>query len=199
MSPRRYAVFGLLDAPTAAVVRPIQRRLATVTGSDLALRFPVHVTLRGRFWAEPASVAGALRGFDPGREWAAELPFGVPVFRDPDMLWLPVDSGGPGFECLLRLHTLLTAALREVVVREETLPAHTGSGYSPHVTLAWGATRETPSALDPEHRTIVIKATLASVVVAEYPASWPAAGPVIPVASPGPDSVGSWHPPRFGE
>ena len=41
---KRYAVFGVLDSHAAAVVRPLQHRLVEITGNNLALRFPVHVT-----------------------------------------------------------------------------------------------------------------------------------------------------------
>ena len=196
MPPCRYAVFGLLDASASEIVRPLQQWLTSVTGNDLSMRFPVHVTLRGRFWAEPDSVTNVLRGLDLERP--AVVHFRVPVFRDPDMLWLSVDSSKPGFDCLFRLHVLLTEMLGKVVVREETLPAHTGPGYSPHVTLTWGATRETHRVLSPEYQRLTIEATLAKVVLVEYPSTWPASGVVAPVTTLTREEAGSSQPPQPG-
>jgi hypothetical protein len=180
----RYAVFGLLDATTAGVVRPLQQRLTAITGNDLALRFPVHVTLRGRFWAERESVGNVLRELDLGDKPVGELSLHGPVFREPDLLWLSVKPECLATAGLSRLHDILTTAVNPVVIQEETSPAHVGSGYRPHVTLAWGADDATLRSLKPDHShsTLAITATLEKVILAEYPATWPIAGAVAVIA-----------------
>jgi hypothetical protein len=177
---RRYAVFGILDASTALLVRPLQVRVATKTGNDLALRFPIHVTLRGRFWGLPDAVTETFQMASIEGWTACELTLSGPVFRAPDLLWLSVEMVGAGYSELVRLHENLERALKPVVSRDETLSAHSGVGYRPHVTLAWGATEEAIHhwELPAMHS---VRAELAGVTLAEYPETWPASGTVEPV------------------
>ncbi len=174
---RRYAVFGILDASTALLVRPLQERIAVRTGNDLALRFPIHVTLRGRFWAPPEAVTEAFQRARGDRWTACELMLSGPVFRAPDLLWLSVEMVGTGYSELVRLHEHLERALEPVVSRDETLSVHRGAGYRPHVTLAWGATEAEESLI----AAYTLRAILSGVILAEYPERWPASGTVQPV------------------
>jgi len=108
------------------------------------------------------------------------LTLSGPVFRAPDLLWLSVELVGAGRSELVCLHEHLERALEPVVSRDETLSAHRGAGYRPHVTLAWGAVE------DAIHRWELpaihsVRAELADVVLAEYPETWPASGTVEPV------------------
>lgn len=177
---RRYAVFGILDASAALLVRPLQVRVAAKTGNDLALRFPIHVTLRGRFWAPPEAVTEAFQRAGGDGWTACELMLSGPVFRAPDLLWLSVEMVGTGYSELVQLHEHLERALEPVVSRDETLSVHRGAGYRPHVTLAWGATEDAIHHWElPAIRSA--QAELKGVTLAEYPESWPAAGTVEPV------------------
>jgi hypothetical protein len=186
-TPRRYAVFGVLDDSTALLVRPLQEQITARTGNDLARRFPVHVTLRGRFWGLPAAVSEAFQ--QAGREgWTkCDLKLSGPAFQPPNLLWLSVELDGTGYSELLRLHKQLEVALKPVLRLDETLPAHAGTGYQPHVTLAWGATEEAVHLWGlPEIHSAHAK--LAGVVLAEYPDAWPTSGTV--------RLVGRWDPPK---
>lgn len=180
LASRRYAVFGLLDDSAALLVRPLQERVAATTDNDLALRFPVHITLRGRFWGTPETVTEAFRRAGCPTVTACELMLHGPVFRPPDLLWLSVEPLGVGHSELVRLHKHLERALKPVMSLDETLPTHAGAGYRPHVTLAWGATDDAVRRWDlPAVHSI--RAQLADVVLAEYPDTWPTSGTVQPV------------------
>ena len=177
MSLRRFAAFGLLDPLTAATIRPLQERLAAATGNDRALRFPVHVTLRGRFWGDPVQVRDAFEEAAlPGAARIA-LRLNGPVFRHPDLLWLAAQAV-PGPCGLTWLHEVLAAALAQAVVRDETASGHAGAGYRPHITLGWGATEETLQSGAEEILPVDIHADVVAVVLGIYPDSWPDSGRV---------------------
>jgi 2'-5' RNA ligase len=179
MPTHRYAVFGLLDDDATQAVRSTQQRLFGITGNDLALRFPVHVTLRGRFQADPEAVNRAWEQLCLRLHGPSRFRLSRPVFRPPDLLWLEVKPESPGHANLVRWHSELTRELEAVVTEDETQPAHTGEGYRPHVTLGWGVTGEV-LALSGEIVPSASTAFVTAVVLAEYPSTWPASGVVLP-------------------
>ncbi|WP_143393591.1 2'-5' RNA ligase family protein [Fimbriiglobus ruber] len=123
-----------------------------------------------------------MNELDLDGEHTGEFLLCGPAFREPDLLWLSVEPDGPGTAVMQRLHGLLMNAFGTVVIRDETSAAHAGSGYRPHVTLAWGATEGTLIGLGRDDRGIAVTATLEKVVLAEYPDTWPASGSVTAVA-----------------
>lgn len=178
MQTRRYAVFGLLDDATARAVRPLQQRLSAATGNDLAQRFPVHITLRGRFRCTPDVVTQVWDELRLRHDRQHHIVLSGPVFRVPDLLWLEASPESTGYADLVRWHGELTRALK--VTEDETSPAHTGEGYRPHVTLGWGASEQL---LDGpiEPFPLNLTTTVTTIVLAEYPATWPASGVVQPI------------------
>jgi 2'-5' RNA ligase len=179
----RYLIMGLLDPAVSGIVRMRQHRLSCLTGDDRALRFPVHITLRGPFRAQDT----CLRGFGEKLSeictafHALPLDFVGPVFIDPDLFWLEVKRSAPCFAELLRLHAALERAVGEWVVVDDTPLEFKADGYRPHVTIGWKAVNDCTehheaSAICPIAGAVY--GSLRSVAIAVYPDGWPSEGTV---------------------
>lgn len=155
---KRYLILGLPDDRLAGNIRERQRALSSLSGDDLALRFPVHITLRGPFRGQDSPVrqfCGGLpdlcRGFSP-----VPVELAGPVFVPPDLCWFEVRRDSSRFAALLRLHTLLEEETRRCVVVDDVPCRFKAEGFRPHATLGWKT----------------------SVAVAVYPDGWPSEGSV---------------------
>ena len=181
---QRILVMGILDERLTAVVRDYRRRLSSLTGNQLALRFPVHVTLRGPFWTE--TDAGALGDFVHGickDSRMVSIVLDGLAFVDPGLCWLPVKLQTEGAAALYAMHRRLDRELAPHVVRDDVPPDHKGRNYRPHVTLGWGVDASVcgnqPLFSDCDGLT----GTLHGVAVGSYPDDWPDRGDVEIISS----------------
>lgn len=177
--PRRFAIFGVLDERAGLLVRGLRERLSEATGNRLALSFPVHVTIRGRFLAHEVDarfVFGQLV-----QVWAAGPPgmlsLSGPAFCPPDLAWLQVEQSSLGYESLARLHREADAACLRCLVRDEVSAEHAGDGFSPHVTLGWGVTASQVTELLHSSR-LPINSWVERFALARYPSDWSQSRPV---------------------
>jgi hypothetical protein len=169
-----YAVFGLLDEVASRRVRALQQQLTGRTGDRTASFFPVHVTIRGRFRAQPRLAGAAFRRFcESERHAPGAIELTGPVFRAPDLAWLEVGRSSRSFRELRRIHGNADDAVRGILDQDEVAAEHTGDGYTPHVTLGWGCNEEDVRALAAQEPSLVIAARLVAVALAKYPAGWP--------------------------
>jgi len=170
----RYAVFGLFDDRTTCLVRALQHQLADWTGNRTVFYFPVHFTIRGRFWADPRDAVDAFRRFGESDAYnLGGIELMDPVFRGPDLAWLQVNPATQGFREFCRMHRAADAALRPIIVRDEVSPNHAGEAYCPHVTLGWGSFGGDVLALLRSRPPITMVARLVSVALGKYPRGWP--------------------------
>ncbi len=182
----RYLIMGLLDPALSGIVRMQQHRLSSLTGDDRALRFPVHITLRGPFRAQDASLwrlcerlSDICSGFH-----AVSVDLAGPIFVDPDLCWLEVERSAPCFPELLRLHRSLEQAAAEWIAVDDTPVEFKADGYRPHVTIGWKAVEDCS---DHNEASAVFTAvgplygSLQSVAIGVYPDSWPSEGAVCEV------------------
>ncbi len=174
----RLLILGTLNDTLSAGIRQLQKRLSSRTGNLLALRFPVHITIRGPFWteAEPdryreciESVCRSNRQF--------EILLNGPVFVDPDLCWLEVDPASAGFACLRELHIKFEDAVSSLVAIDDVPAKHKGINYRPHATLGWGTDFASHKNLPP-WRDNGCTGFLDKVAVAVYPEKWPIEGNV---------------------
>src|SRR5579862_2952491 len=88
----RYAVFGLIDRRFQKQVRVWQRHLSALSGNNLSLRFPVHITLRGRFLAEKEKVVEAFHQMNTSCSFPdlKDVALERPSFHKPGLAWLKV-------------------------------------------------------------------------------------------------------------
>ncbi len=174
----RYAVFGILDDRALRTIRAYQRDISSITGNTLALRFPVHVTLRGPFRMR-ASELGSLIG-DLHRCCRRHEAFDVvldgPVVVDPDLCWFEVKAGSPGFSRCRDLHILLEDGLNRQVGIDDVSANHKLACYRPHVTLGWDVNRAMQYIRNLEPATLT--GTVTDIALVSYPAMWPAQGAV---------------------
>ncbi|MEN6437496.1 MAG: 2'-5' RNA ligase family protein [Syntrophobacter sp.] len=178
---KRYLILGLPDDRLAAGIRERQRALSSLSGDDLALRFPVHITLRGPFWGHDSpmrqfcgDLPGLCRGFSP-----VPVDLAGPVFVPPDLCWFEVQRDASRFAELLRLHALLEDETHRCVVVDDVSTRFKAEGFRPHATLGW----KSPASLAGVEQACGPQGTrlhgrLESVAVAVYPHGWPSEGSV---------------------
>ncbi len=194
---RKYAVFAMADNNLAEAVRQYQEGLSSLTGDRRALRFPVHITLRGPFWTYPASI-GRLTEIMDDIVHGGQSPFGPipvdlsgPVFVKPDLGWLEVVRKTTGFSQLLALHTLFQKRTSVEVLRDDVPDRFKEGGYRPHMTLGWGVEEvdegnvSWTDALYPQGTVggppgglIQLSGIIDAVGIASYPLNWPEEGTV---------------------
>lgn len=169
----RFAVFGLLDELTSSSVRAIQRQLGAFTGNQTVLHFPVHITIRGRFWAEPHVAVSAFHSFVETRQLALDsLSLSGPVFHPPDLAWLEIQRESAAFRKLAEVHHHAEAALLSIILKDEVNPQHSGNGYLPHVTLGWGCRKEVLEDTPGLNAELKMSASLRCFALVGYPEGW---------------------------
>ena len=170
----RYAVFGLFDEATARRVRSLQHRLTERTGNRTVLFFPVHVTIRGRFWARPCLAEEGFRRFRKSNSYDPGLiELTGPAFHAPDLVWLEIGAATHGFQELGRMHRDANETFRSVLEKDEVLPRYAGDGFFPHVTLGWGCAKENADELLVPSSLATIAGRLTSLALVRYPTVWP--------------------------
>lgn len=132
--PKRYSIALIPREPDQAHVRNFQ--------SGIALNFPVHLTLRGRFTPPPnvhvRSIIEVIRD-----EVCRVLPLRCrllgPLRIQRNLVWYECGRDCEGYAQLIALHTSLEYRLRQstMIELDEVPTLHMHEGYRPHVTLAW--------------------------------------------------------------
>ena len=176
----RLAVYGVLDRVACQSIRHEQRRLSRASGNDLALRLPVHVTLRGPFLGSRNDVAQVLRQcFSSTLDLPIPILLDIPSLTTADIAWRQVARPHCAWSTLFRLHMDLTTALGAWVFRDDVPPHHQRESFLPHVTLGWGVTPTSWKSLGlREPRAHDSEAHINSLALARYPEKWPASGRV---------------------
>jgi hypothetical protein len=171
----RYAIYALVDHQSAQEIRGHQQELAQDTGNCLALAFPVHITLRGRFAAAPEFVSI----FEDTTAALLETSFAFgwrgPIHVLPDMAWLDVPRSGKGIEYLRKLHNFFEELTADFLAWDETPQSFKAEGFRPHITLGWGITGGFQVNRE---NTLEGQASTRALALAHYPDSWPLNGNV---------------------
>ncbi len=175
----RLLIFGILNDDIFTVVRQQQKRLSHLTGNQLALKFPIHITLRGPFWtyAEIHSLGDILNRVCRYHRRIQVLLNG-PVFVDPDLSWLEVSPDSIGFSNLLGLHRHFEREINQQIIIDDVPATHKGENYRPHVTVGWGTNIATHRNQLPFWKSTNLIGTLERVAIANYPDGWPSKGNV---------------------
>lgn len=192
----RYAVFALIDSTTAAEIRREQEALAPFTKDRTALRFPVHVTLRGRFWGEPDMVSQAFDAIVGRLVHTATTTFTLVGAAHVDRwAWREPQRSSVAARWFHDGHAIAEACSASACVRDEVEPSHRGAGFRPHVTLGWEVTamvwetysRESGSQNASRDRE---GAWVSAIALGRYPDGWPTGSApvslvrVVPLAPP---------------
>lgn len=175
----RWAIFGLLDATSAAVIRRVQTELSTLVGNDRALRFPVHVTVLGRFIARESDAESFFQAV--ARGWSKPLTARLcaPSASDFGVAWLGVSNAA----CQVFLRRLHCDAERRVAalrLGDEVPPEHKLGNYAPHVTLAWDCHTAMLDRVVREHGQHLesLRASVVDLALVRYPTDWFSAGQI---------------------
>lgn len=136
---KRLAIFAIIRNNEKNIIRSEQKILSNITGNTLALNFPVHITLKGRFWAEIESVISSLESisFD-SFDFQSNFIIEQPKYIENQLSWLEVKPSNQGFETLFCLHETLETKLTSLVTLDEVPEAHKNYNFRPHITLGWG-------------------------------------------------------------
>jgi hypothetical protein len=176
---KRLLICGLLNDDLSDVVRQHQKLLSCSTGNQLALKFPVHITLRGPFWtdAEIHTLGNILNRVCRFHRRIQVLLNG-PVFVAPDLCWLEVDPASAGFSNLSGLHRHFEAEMNRQVILDDVPANHKGDNYRPHITVGWGMNSDTHLNRLPFRESANLIGTLERIAIAGYSEGWPATGNV---------------------
>ena len=179
----RFAVFGIPGDELSSTIRGYQKNLSAVTGDRRALRFPVHVTLRGPFRTDAARLVGLIESLRGCCRSHGSFPVTLhgPVFVEPDLCWFEIKTGSTGFSTCLDLHTRLENLSRPLVLMDDVPADHKGADYRPHVTLGWNVHASARQLLS--ERPGDLSATINSIALVRYPDDWPARGTVRAIES----------------
>ena len=176
----RLAVYGLVLSEDVEPIRCLQRQWARETRDDRALRFPVHLTIRGPFISrirDEVEAAERVIACLPRQVPEARLPLLPLAWIAPSLLWLEA-APSHGREELTRLHHVLHTRLDDdIVVFDHVLPEHAGAGYRPHITICWAASAQSlslPTAASRPPPAVRV----GRIAVVAYPSEWPEAGRV---------------------
>lgn len=177
---KRYAIFGLFDQTTAELIRTYQQVLSTCTGNSLALRFPIHITLRGPFGANPNAIHRLSHQIKKSTAAFQQLDVLLegPVLVSPSLCWLELAATGPAFQYISRLHTILEELVAPSMLRDDVPDGHKGAYFRPHVTLGWGVS---PAALCENlfnAEPLSMHGIVESIAIVRYPVKWPEEGSV---------------------
>jgi 2'-5' RNA ligase len=176
---RRLLIMGIFSEEFVGLVRRNQEMLSNLTANRLALKFPVHVTLRGPFWtnAEDRSLWCILeevcRSF---RRFRAT--FNGPVFVEPDLCWLEADAASTESSSLLRLHRHFEQRLKPCIVIDDVPEEFKDRKYRPHVTLGWGTDVHVCQNMLSRFKLPDMPSVVERVAIGGYPKTWPMEGAV---------------------
>jgi 2'-5' RNA ligase len=170
---------GILDDRITESIHEFREKMSALTGNDLALRFPVHITLRGPFWAD-TNIDALVKPLSTVREsrYRFRIVLDRPTFVNPDLLWLPVHPESGGASRLLEMHLFFEHELKGHIIKDDTSPGHFGINYRPHVTVGWGVTPSICREVSRFSCRDDLVGTLERVALASYPAEWPSEGMV---------------------
>jgi hypothetical protein len=146
------------------------------------MRFPVHLTLRGPFWAfaDRLHEMAAEVNLACGHARRVAVALQGPVFMEPDLCWLELQRDAPGFPPLFRLHMILEERLRSHVLRDDVPQEFKACGYRPHVTLGWSTHRKACCHEGAVERSLRLAGIVDRLIIASYPDEWPDHGAVRP-------------------
>lgn len=138
---KRFAIFAIITNSDEEKIRSEQRHFTNLTGNTMALGFPVHITLKGRFLASKDIVVNLLNKTDLASLCSqTEIELSKPKYIYPQLSWLEVLSDTPGFNNLLFLHSFFEREINRFVVSDEVPENHKNAHFRPHITLGWGIT-----------------------------------------------------------
>lgn len=132
----RFAIFAIVDLHSANRIKSFQMQLAKLTSNYVALNFPVHITLKGRFWAYENFVIESFKRIKltPLTE---KVEVSKPTHIRPSLLWLEVLKSCNSYKLLSDYHYLLDTYFKSIVQIEEMPVEHKFLNFRPHITLGW--------------------------------------------------------------
>jgi 2'-5' RNA ligase len=175
----RWAIFGLLDAKTEAVIRRVQSELSILVRNDRALRFPVHVTVKGRFLASESDAESVFRELAMAWNEPLAARLCAPSVSSAGIAWLSVSD--PDSLATLRLfHRDAEGLVAALGLVDEVPFEHKLNGYVPHATLAWNCRTEELDRVDNEYGQLIesLRASVVDLALVRYPVDWFSVGRV---------------------
>lgn len=174
---KRLAIFALISSSDTQLVRLEQHHLRSLTGNGIALGFPVHITVKGRFLANQNAVEKIINDVCLSIDSNVPVPICVqlsePKYIAPQLSWLEILPSYEGFSQLTFLHQLFEQRIKELVVEDEVPEAHKHSGFCPHITLGWGITPQMWQEYSTSRKHILGRTQISHIALACYPYNWP--------------------------
>lgn len=182
-STGRFAVFALIESKDAQLIRFEQRSLTQLTGNSIALGFPVHITLKGRFLASSNVIRKIFEEtcfkhlcLQPTLDTTIYLS--NPKHLKSQLSWLEVLPENKGFYTLHLLHQIFEHQVNQLVLKDEVPDNHKYLNFRPHVTLGWGVTCENWQTYSTSEKFSLSKAEISHIGLVQYHKDWPAEEPV---------------------
>lgn len=170
----RFAIFALIANSDEETVRVEQHYLTNLTGNTMALNFPVHITLKGRFIAPEDIVINFLKEIDlTSLNLYTNISLSKPRYIKSQLSWLEVLPNTLGFDTLVHLHSFFEKEINSFVVLDEVPEYHKNLYFRPHITLGWGVTLEDWYKYSFNRRFRSSQAQITHVALARYHQKWP--------------------------
>ena len=177
----RFAVFAVMISENEELIRAEQRYLTHLTGNRLALAFPVHITLKGRFLADKNTVITTFKNtvtkiLEKTKIEFPPLPKTIHIsnakYVNSQLSWLEVLPNTQGFYTLLYLHSTFEKEMNGLVVIDEVPEEHKNSNFCPHITLGWGVTLEVWEKYLADRKLNLNQSQIKYIALASYPQNW---------------------------
>lgn len=170
----RFAIFALITNIDEETIRVEQRCLTSLTANTMALSFPVHITLKGRFIASEDIVINFLKEIDlTSLHLQTNIGLSKPRYIESQLSWLEVLPNTLGFDTLVLLHNFFEKEINSFVVLDEVPEYHKNLHFRPHITLGWGVTLEVWYKYSFNRIFRSSQAQISHVALARYHQKWP--------------------------
>jgi len=175
----RFAIFALITNSDEETIRIKQHCLTSLTGNTMALNFPVHITLKGRFIAPEDLVINFLKGINlTSLHLRTNIGLSKPRYIKSQLSWLEVLPNTLGFDTLVLLHSFFEKEINRFVVIDEVPEYHKNFHFRPHITLGWGVTLEVWYKYSFNRKFCSSQTQITHVALARYHQKWPLEEPV---------------------
>jgi hypothetical protein len=179
----RYGIFAILDKISSDEIRHEQYFLTQITKDHQSLRFPVHITLKGRFLAEENIIINKWHKFNFNTlVLPLKVSLSLPLYVSPDLVWLEVLSNDKVYKNLVNLHNFFENELETNIVKDEVPNCHKKIGFRPHITLGWKVTKEAWLQYKHNKNFQINECKIGNINLVKYPTNWMNKGLITVVA-----------------
>lgn len=170
----RIAIFAIISHETSNIIRKEQSYITQLTGNSLALNFPIHFTLKGRFRADIDLVISSLKAINLNDfDFRLATSISCPKYINNNLVWLESELHTEGFKSLFTLHQTLERTMANLVLFDEVIDNHKTSSFRPHITLGWGVNPSSWLKYKANRNFALDQVQISHIAIVQYSDNWP--------------------------